>query len=38
MSSDAKGAVRYLLDLRLKDPLMFAAHTVDAGGRLQNLF
>jgi len=38
MSSDAKGAARYLLDLRLKDPLMFVVHTVDVGGRLQNLF
>jgi len=38
MSSDAKVDVRYLLDLRLKDHLMFVAHTVDAGGRLQNLF
>jgi len=38
MSSDAKGVVRYLLDLRLKDHLMFVAHTVDVGGRLQNLF
>ncbi|CAJ2653381.1 unnamed protein product [Trifolium pratense] len=32
-SSDAKGAVKYLLGLRTKDPLMFVAHTVDACGR-----
>jgi len=38
MSSDAKGAVRYLKDLRSKDPLMFVSHTVDAEGRLQHLF
>lgn len=36
--SDAKGVVRYLLDLRVKDPAMFVAHTVDADGRLQHLF
>ncbi|XP_058786646.1 protein FAR1-RELATED SEQUENCE 5-like [Vicia villosa] len=38
MSSDAKGAVRYLIDLRVKDPLMLVAHTVGADGTLQNLF
>ncbi|XP_058747079.1 protein FAR1-RELATED SEQUENCE 5-like [Vicia villosa] len=38
MSSDAKGVVRYLIDLRVKDPLMLVAHTVGADGTLQNLF
>ncbi|XP_058777601.1 protein FAR1-RELATED SEQUENCE 5-like [Vicia villosa] len=38
MSSDAKGAVRYLIDLRVIDPLMLVAHTVGADGTLQNLF
>jgi hypothetical protein len=38
ISSDAKGAVKYLVGLRAKDPLMFVAHTVDASSRLQNLF
>jgi hypothetical protein len=36
MFSDANGAVRYLKDMRLKDPLMFVEHTVGADGRLQN--
>ena len=38
MSYDAKGVVRYLIDLRVKDPLMFVAHTVGADVMLQNLF
>jgi hypothetical protein len=38
MSSDAKGAVKYLVGLKVKDPLMFVSHTVDGGGRLQHLF
>ncbi|CAI8616180.1 unnamed protein product [Vicia faba] len=38
MSYDAKGVVRYLIDLHIKDQLMFVAHTVGADGTLQNLF
>lgn len=38
MSSNANGAVRYLTDLRAKDPLMFVAHTVGSDGILKNLF
>lgn len=38
MSSDAKGDVKYLIDLQVKDPLMFVAHMVDESGRLQNIF
>ncbi|CAL5201495.1 unnamed protein product [Lathyrus oleraceus] len=37
-SYDAKCDVRYLIDLRVKDPLMFVAHTVGADGTMQNLF
>ena len=33
-----RGVVRYLMGLRIKDPQMFVVHTVDANGRLQNLF
>lgn len=37
-SSDATGAVRYLRDLSLKDPLMYVRHTVGNDRRLQHLF
>lgn len=36
--SDASGAVKYLKDLKLKDPLMFVAHTFDKDKRLERLF
>ncbi|KAI5396083.1 hypothetical protein KIW84_062325 [Lathyrus oleraceus] len=38
MFSNVKGVVRYLIDLRVKDPLMFVAHEVGADGTMQNLF
>ncbi|KAI5430014.1 hypothetical protein KIW84_034550 [Lathyrus oleraceus] len=38
MSSDAKGDVRYLIYLCVKDPLMFVTHMVGADKTMQNLF
>ncbi|KAH1265279.1 hypothetical protein GmHk_01G001013 [Glycine max] len=37
-SSDASGALKYLHDLRKKDPMMYVSYTTDEGSRLQQLF
>ncbi|KAG4936598.1 hypothetical protein JHK85_051517 [Glycine max] len=37
-TSDASGALKYLHDLRKKDPTMYVLYTVDEGSRLQRLF
>ncbi|KAG5088270.1 hypothetical protein JHK86_000882 [Glycine max] len=37
-SSDASGALKYLHDLRKKDPMMYVSYTMDEGSRLQQLF
>ncbi|KAJ1403211.1 MULE transposase domain [Sesbania bispinosa] len=38
LSSNAKGAIQYLGELRLMDNMMYFEHTVDEEGRLQHLF
>ncbi|KAL2963237.1 hypothetical protein AAZX31_17G189700 [Glycine max] len=37
-TSDASGALKYLHDLRKKDPMMYVSYTADEGSRLQRLF
>ncbi|KAG5098395.1 hypothetical protein JHK82_048249 [Glycine max] len=37
-TSDASGALKYLHDLRKKDPMMYVSYTADEGSRLQQLF
>ncbi|KAG5149105.1 hypothetical protein JHK82_015986 [Glycine max] len=37
-SSDARGALKYLYDLRKKDPMMYVSYTADGESRLQWLF
>ncbi|KAG4949956.1 hypothetical protein JHK86_043195 [Glycine max] len=37
-TSDASGALKYLHNLRKKDPVMYVSYTVDEGSRLQWLF
>lgn len=37
-SSDAVAALRYLHEIRSKDPMMYFEHTIDNEGRLQHLF
>ncbi|RZC08726.1 Protein FAR1-RELATED SEQUENCE 5 [Glycine soja] len=37
-TSDASGALKYLHDLRRKDPMMYVSYTADEGLRLQRLF
>ncbi|KAH1143390.1 hypothetical protein GYH30_033889 [Glycine max] len=36
-TSDASGALKYLHDLRKKDPIMYVSYTMDEGSRLQRL-
>jgi hypothetical protein len=38
MYSDARNAVKYLRDLKTKDPLMFVTHSIDKEKRLERLF
>ncbi|KAG4954048.1 hypothetical protein JHK87_039642 [Glycine soja] len=37
-TSDASGALKYLHDLRKKDPMMYVSYSADEGSRLQRLF
>ncbi|KAG4975507.1 hypothetical protein JHK86_034981 [Glycine max] len=37
-TSDGSGALKYLHDLRKKDPMMYVSYTADEGSRLQQLF
>ncbi|KAH1257659.1 Protein FAR1-RELATED SEQUENCE 5 [Glycine max] len=37
-TSDARGALKYLYDLRKKDPMMYVSYTVDGGSKTTTVF